>query len=386
MLQCINERDRAFRQYIKNKSDQNYENFKYLRNKYQTLIFKAKQSYFTTSLHNNENDSKSLWKSLKNLGLPSKKAKSSSDSNIGLKINGEICFDKAKVCDMFNCFYTTVASTLVSKLPVLLGVYGKQFVDFFYSKKGVFKNVFSFALVSESTVLKYINHLSHSKATGLDGIPARFVKDGAAVIAGPLTHIINLSLIQGRVPDDLKMARVVPLYKKSDKTDVGNYRPVSILTIISKIFERVVYDQIKQYLVKKNLLYQFQSGFRRGFSTESCLIHLSDFIRFEMDKGHMVGMLLLDLQKAFDSVNHDILLMKLQSIGINTDIVNWFQSYLSGRLQTINISGASSTPREITCGVPQGFILGPLLFFIYVNDMSAVVKNKLLLYADDTAI
>ena len=182
------------------------------------------------------------------------------------------------------------------------------------------------------------------------------------------------------------MARVVPLYKKSDNTDVGNYRSVSILTIISKIFKRVVYDQIEQYLVEKNLLYQLQSGFRRGFSTESCLIHLSDFIRFEMDKGHMVGMLLLDLQKAFDSVNHDILLMKLQSIGINTDIVNWFQSYLSGRLQTINISGASSTPREITCGVPQGFILGPLLFFIYVNDMSAVVKNKLLLYADDTAI
>jgi len=95
---------------------------------------------------------------------------------------------------------------------------------------------------------------------------------------------------------------------------------------------------------------------------------------------------LLDLQKAFDTVNHDILLMKLQSIGLNTDIVNWFQSYLSGRLQTINISGASSTPREITCGVPQGSILGPLLFLIYVNDMSTVVKNKLLLYADDSAI
>jgi len=100
----------------------------------------------------------------------------------------------------------------------------------------------------------------------------------------------------------------------------------------------------------------------------------------------MVGIVLLDLQKAFDTVNHDILLMKLQSIGLNTGIINWFQSYLSGRLQTINISGASSTAREITCGVPQGSILGPLLFLIYVNDMSAVVKNRLLLYADDLAI
>jgi len=161
-----------------------------------------------------------------------------------LKINGEICFDKAKVCDMVNCFYTTVASTLVSKLPVSLGVYGKQFVDFFYSKKGVFKNSFSFALVSKSTVFKYINHLSHSKATGLDGIPARFVKNGAAVIFGPLAHIINLSLIQGRVPDDIKMARVVPLYRKSDKTDVGNYRLFLYLLLFLK--------HLKKFMTKLN--------------------------------------------------------------------------------------------------------------------------------------
>jgi hypothetical protein len=212
------------------------------------------------------------------------------------------------------------------------------------------------------------------------------MRDSATIIACPLTHIINLSLIQGVIPDDLKSARVVPLFKKNDKTEVGNYRPVSILCILSKIFERVVYDQIDSYLCDKNLLYKLQSGFRKQFSTDTCLIHLSDHIKFEMDKGNLIGMVLLDLQKAFDTVDHTILLMKLESLGLGQDILRWFRSYLSERQQLVDVSGTFSEPCKITCGVPQGSILGPLLFLIYVNDMPAVVKNKLLLYADDSAI
>jgi len=131
----------------------------------------------------------------------------------------------------------------------------------------------------------------------LDGIPARFIVDSADVIAYPLAHVINLSLIQGIVPDELKAARVVPLFKKSDKTKVENYRPVSILAVFSKIFERVVYDQVESYLNEHNILYNFQSGFRTGFSTDTCLIHLSDIIRFQMDSGNFVGMIRLALQK-----------------------------------------------------------------------------------------
>ena len=177
-----------------------------------------------------------------------------------------------------------------------------------------------------------MNKLSANKATGL-GIPSRCVRDSASCIACPLTHIVNLSIIQGSVPDDLKSARVIPLYKKNDKTEVGNYRPVSILSIISKIFERVIYDQVVDYLDDKKLLYSFQSGLRRGFSTETCLIHLSDYIRFNMDKGNLIGMVLLDLQKAFDTVDHGILLMKLEAIGLHVDAIRWFRSYLSDRNQ-----------------------------------------------------
>ena len=161
---------------------------------------------------------------------------------------------------------------------------------------------------------------------------------------------------------------------------------MSVLCILSKVFERVVYDQVDSYLSDKNLLYKFQSGFRKRFSTDTCLIHLSDYIKFEMDKGHFIGMVLLDLQKAFDTVDHSILLMKLEGLGLGQDILRWFTSYLSERKQLVDVSGTFSHPREVTCGVPQGSILGPLLFLIYVNDMPAVVKNKLLLYADDSAI
>ena len=158
--------------------------------------------------------------------MPSKKNNSSSCQSIGLNIDGVLCFDKLNVAETFNKFYTTVASSLVSKLPRPSFKYGKDFVAKFYSAKGVKVNNCSFSLVSENKVLKYLNKMSADKATGLDSIPAKFIVDGSSLIASPLTHVINLSLIQGSVPDDLKSARVIPLYKKNNKTEVGNHNNI----------------------------------------------------------------------------------------------------------------------------------------------------------------
>ena len=384
ILQCIRDRDKAFQMYKRNKTDENLNNFRTLRNKVQSQIFNAKKNYFKDTLESNKSDSKSLWKCLKDLGLPSKSSQTS--SNIGLKIDDEICFDKLKIAEKFNTFYTTVASKLVEKLPPCIISFGASFVHNFYSSKGVKLDSYSFSIVSEEKCFKYINSLSPNKATGLDGIPSRFIRDSAPMIAHPLSHIINLSIIQGAVPDDLKSARVVPLFKKNDKTEVGNYRPVSILCVLSKVLEKVIFDQAQEYLTDNKLLYEFQSGFRQRFSTDTCLMHLSDYIRLQMDKGHLVGMVLLDLQKAFDTVDHGILLMKLKAMGFSASAVRWFSSYLSDRHQLVDVSGVHSTDAGITCGVPQGSILGPLLFLVYVNDMPGAVKHKLLLYADDSAI
>ena len=155
---------------------------------------------------------------------------------------------------------------------------------------------------------------------------------------------------------------------------------------MSKIFERIVYDQLSKHLDKHNILYKYQSGFRRSYSTETALINLSDRIKFSMDNGLYTGMVMIDLQKAFDTVNHTIMSDKLGAFGCDDGSVNWFNSYLSNRSQFIDIKGTLSDRGEVTCGVPQDSILGPLLFLIYVNDMESAVDCDLLLYADDSAL
>ena len=161
-------------------------------------------------------------------------------------------------------------------------------------------------------------HYFAYKSTGLDGIPAKFLKDGAEILKLPITWIINLSISENTVPDGIKVARVKPLFKKNSNLEVGNYRPVSILSIVSKILERAVYIQLENYLTKNNILYEYQSGFRKSFSTDTCLIHLLDHIKINNSQGLYTGMILLDLQKAFDTVDHEVLCNKLKTMGVQS--------------------------------------------------------------------
>ena len=276
----------------------------------------------------------------------------------------------------FNWFFTTIASSLVNKLPSSSVFFGLAHIFDFYRNKGVSTGAFTLLTVTEQTVCKMLDSLSGNKATGLDKLPAKYVKDGSSQIVKPLTYLINVSLTTGNIPNELKKTQVVPLYQRKSKTDAGNYRPVSVLCVISKVFERVVFNQLNDYLTANKLLYELQSGFRSSYSTDTCLIYLSDYIRHECDKGNYTGMVVLDLQKAFDTVNHDILLYKLKAVGVNQMALQWFSSYLTGRNQVVDINGTASSAKDISCGVPQGSILGPLLFVIYVNDMTAAVKLR----------
>ena len=164
------------------------------------------------------------------------------------------------------------------------------------------------------------------------------------------------------------------------------YRPISLLPVISKILEKVIYDQIIEFVTKKNILYKFQSGFRKFHSTDSCLSYLQDKVAKGFDSGLLTGMILIDLQKAFDTIDHKILIEKTKCMGFSNDVIKWFESYLSKRMFSVHVGKSFSDKALISCGVSQGSILGPLLFLLYVNDMVQAVNCDLLLYADDMGL
>lgn len=384
IIGAIKARNDSFRSFRKNRIPSSFCIFKKLRNEANRLIRKAKENYFKESIAENKNNPSKLWKSLKHLGQNNRLR--TKTINKTLNIGDTVTSDKLKVANCFNRFFTTIADTLVNKLPTFTGVFGESHVKSFYQRMGVQVNAFSFAEVSEAEVLLKLKALNPSKATGLDNIPCRFLRDAAEVITPSITFIINLSITQGHFPREFKLAKVTPLYKKGSKLEPGNYRPVSILCSISKVIEKVIFDQIDSYLSSHNLLYEFQSGFRKSHSTDSCLLYLNDFIRQEVDSGKYCGMVMLDLQKAFDTVNHNILLYKLGALGFSSTSLKWVGSYLGSREQVTDVNGTLSSSLPLRCGVPQGSILGPLFFLVYVNDMKSACDCNLFLFADDSAL
>ena len=189
----------------------------------------------------------------------------------------------------------------------------------------------------------------------------------------------DLSIKLGSFSDSCKIAKLKPFFKKGSKTNPSNYRPISLLPLIFKIIEKLIHEQTSSFLSNNEILYNNQSGFRNNHLTDSCLTFLHDKILKGSDKGLMTGMILIDLQKAFDTIDHGILLKKLSAIGFSNHTIGWFKSYLSNRLFRVNLGNCYSDLSNITCRVPQGSILGPLLFLIYVNDMLQAVKSNLFL-------
>ena len=203
----------------------------------------------------------------------------------------------------------------------------------------------------------------------------------------PLTYIINLSISQGHFPDELKLAKVIPIYKSGEKQMIENYRPISVLSFFSKNLEKIVANYVLNFLDQHAILYDHQFGFRRGHSTSHAIISLVEKVSRSLDTGKIVVGVFLDLKKAFDTVDHKILLDKLYAHGLRNNIYEWFRSYLANRSQYVMYNNSKSETKHITHGVPQGSILGPLLFILYINDFSRASDLFFsILFADDISV
>ena len=240
--------------------------------------------------------------------------------------------------------------------------------------------------VTSMDIRTVISSLKNS-SPGFDGIPSFVANQCIDYFIEPLTYIINMSFMEGVFPSELKLAKVIPIFKSGDSTKMSNYRPISILSFFSKIFEKLMYNILNNFLYKNDVIYKYQFGFRKKHSTQHAIITLVDRITSSLDSGDLAIGVFLDLKKAFDTVDHHILIKKLFSYGIRGNTLKWFQSYLTDRSQFVSYDGIESKVLPIQYGVPQGSILGPLLFIIYMNDLFNV-SNFLftILYADDTCV
>ena len=377
----MNIKDKLLRKCRRTNRQADWSNYRFQRNKVNNLVKSAKRTYSRALLSDTAKNPDKFWKAIKRV-FPSKTHKPA--DNTTFNINGKHTTNKKEIAEQFCLFFTHIANNLKSKTILL-----KDFVwNTPKSTKCKTTKMFKFKPVLVAEVFKFLKQLKRNKAAGIDDLPLGFLKDTAKSVAKPLCHIINLSLKSGIVPSDFKYGRVTPAFKSGQKSDMDNYRPISVLSCVSKIFEKCVYQQTIEYLESNKLLSNTQFGFRSQRNTELAATLFVDEIRKSMNEGCLMGAVFVDLSKAFDTVSHSQLLSKLPSFGINGIELELFTDYLFHRKQKmVNFNSADSEKHDVTCGVPQGSILGPLLFILHFNDICDVPRKcKIIKYADDTVL
>ena len=374
----ITKKDILYRKFLRSKSSFWHHRYKIYRNRIKKLIFFSKKRYYANYFVKFEKNSKKIWSGIGS--IINKKSKKNID-DVFLNENGNVITDQKKVSEKFNHFYTTIADNLVSKL----GNSNNKYQDYLKNP-----NVHSLFLneIEPDEVLSLLQKLNPNKSADYFGISPKFLKISAEHIYQPLTYIYNLSFTTGIFPDKMKIAKVIAIYKSAgSKMECKNYRPISLLPIFSKVFEKLMHSRIYSFLNDKNILFKNQYGFQKNKSTDHAILDIHSKIINAYEKGEIPCCIFLDFAKAFDTVNHNILLNKLYHYGIRGNSFKWLESYLNNRQQCVQVGNQISSFLPIKCGVPQGSVLGPLLFLVYINDIAN--SSKLIqfqLFADDTCI
>ena len=369
----LRKRDRCFKKYKRTLSEQDKFYFYLARREANRAKRNAKKRFdnkMVTNFSKPNLSSREFWKLSKRL-LGDK-----SDRNIPPLIHDDnIVSDNENKANLFNAYFVSISSLDIDRAPPQLPAFN------FKTDKRI-----ELVQTTESEVEKLLSTLNPHKSTGPDGIGNWVLKTCSHTLAKPLTTLFNKLLENGNFPKEWKTASVCPVYKKGNKSEVGNYRPISLLCNMSKVLEKIVYKKLYEYLMEHNLLIEHNSGFKKNDSTINQLLKLIHQIYTDLNEGKDTCLVFLDVSKAFDKVWIDGLLFKIKQLGIVGPLFNWLRSYVSGRHQKVVLNGCQSTICSLTAGVPQGSILGPLLFLIYVNDITKNMECTINLFADDTSV
>ena len=341
---------------------------------------KSKKAYYKNYFEENKNNIKNTWNGIKSIINTST---SSSPKISQIKINGKVIDNPLGIATGLNNFFVDVGPNTERDIPITPP--DKISPERYLKNRNQLN--FIIAHISVDEVTDIIKKLNATKATGPSSIPVKLLLLIPDLIILPLCKIINTSFTTGKFPDALKIVKVIPIHKGGSTDDVNNFRPISLLSIFDKIIEKLMHKRLYEFLENNNILFKNQFGFRKQNSTIHALIQITEQIRESMEKGKFGCGIFIDLRKAFDTVNHKILLKKLEHYGVRGTFLQWFESYLTGRKQYVYFNGHSSDQKDISCGVPQGSVLGPLLFLIYINDLPNISETlKFFLFADDTNI
>ena len=375
ILKSISTKNKMYKSLVIAPSPLREAQYKNYKNKLVNIIRISQKQYYNDLLDKYHSNITMSWKIINN--ILNRQTKGSTNINAKFYKNGNQIVDESDIANEFNKYFVNVGNNLASKIT------NTTQSPFMYMNNPVDKTFFVNPATTEN-LHKAVNQIK-SNTPGCDNITSNMLKAILPCISTPLLHVINLSFSTGIVPLEIKVGKIVPIYKGGDSSKYCNYRPISLLTVFSKVFERLMYYQLISFIETNNILYDYQCGFRKKYSTDIALISIVDKILNAFENGQYAVGIFIDLAKAFDTVNHKILLEKLNYYGIRGVANEWLCSYLSERKQCTQFNDSISNFENISCGVPQGSILGPLLFILYLNDLQNVSDVLFfLMYADDT--
>lgn len=368
--EAVREKHRAWNRYQKNRTNANRLEYNKIRNKATSCTKQGKKNFEKKLASEVKTNPKSFWQYVQ--------SKTKSKTSLGelKRPDGTTVEDDQDKAEVLNNFFASVFTNEdMSSIPT------------FPDKN--FKSVLHDFEITSEMVLERLLKLDKTKSPGPDGIHNRVLKELADDLAQPLADLFNKSLRSGSVPVSWKTANVTPIFKKGDKRNPGNYRPVSLTSTIGKVMEQIIRDKIINHMSTNQLYSPHQHGFRKGKSCATQLLEVTEEWSEALDKGKPIDCIYLDYKKAFDSVPHQRLLLKLHSYGIRGNVLNWITSFLQNREQQVVVNGAISNPVKVSSGIPQGSVIGPELFLLFINDLPdtlASQKNSVKLFADDTKL